>query len=372
MSYVLVCTFDKNVISWFFFHQAIMTERIGMIHGAGGSVSYALIKELIVSRFSSSGFEVPLDAMDDASVVDGIVFKTDSHTVYPLFFPGGDIGRLSICGTVNDISMLGGWPTALSFGLILEEGLELPVLERVLDSMKKACEEADVKIVTGDTKVVEHGGLREMIINTSGIGRRSDFMEHNLDVVRRYRVCRSNWLLDSNVRPGDKLILSGYVGDHGVAVMCARQGYGLKVDVKSDMQPLNHMVDRVLRVGGVVAMKDLTRGGLSNALYEWCDKSRIGLSVNEPNIPIRDGVRAACEILGISPLEIGNEGKAILAVVPEMAEEVLSELKKTKEGSDAQMIGEAVGSSGKVTLETTVGGKRILPRPRGDPIPRIC
>ncbi|MGQ9781219.1 MAG: hydrogenase expression/formation protein HypE [Nitrososphaeria archaeon] len=254
----------------------------------------------------------------------------------------------------------------------MEEGLELAVLERVLDSMKRTCEEANVMIVTGDTKVVEHGGLREMIINTSGIGRKSDFIDHNFDVVRRFRVCRSSWLLDSNVKPGDKLILSGYVGDHGVAVMCARQEYGLKADVKSDMQPLNHMVERVLRVGGVVAMKDLTRGGLSNALYEWCDKSGVGLSVSESSIPIRDGVRSACEILGISPLEIGNEGKAIIAVVPEMAEEVLSELKKTKEGSNAQIIGEAVDTFNKVALETTIGGRRILPRPRGDPIPRIC
>ncbi|MGQ9781218.1 MAG: HypE family hydrogenase expression/formation protein [Nitrososphaeria archaeon] len=145
-----------------------MIERISLIHGAGGSISYGLIKELIMSRFSNGRFEIPLEALDDASVVDGVVFKTDSHTVYPLFFPGGDIGRLSICGTVNDISMVGGWPTALSFGLVMEEGLELAVLERVLDSMKRTCEEANVMIVTGDTKVVEHGGLREMIINTSG------------------------------------------------------------------------------------------------------------------------------------------------------------------------------------------------------------
>lgn len=349
-----------------------MTERISMLHGAGGSVTNDLIKKMIITRFSGSGFEVPLEALDDASVVNGIVFKTDSHTVYPLFFPGGDIGRLSVCGTVNDISMIGSWPIVLSFGLVMEEGLEFTILGRVLDSMKQACEESDVKIITGDTKVVEHGGLREMIINTSGIGKKNRFLNHNFEIVKNFRECRSDWLLDSNVRLGDKIILSGFIGDHGIAVMSARQQYGLKVDVESDIQPLNHMVQKVLRVGGVVAMKDPTRGGLSNALYEWCDKSSIGLEVEESRIPIRESVRSACEILGISPLEIGNEGKAILAVVPEMAEEVLEVLKMTKEGSDAQIIGQAVDVSNKVLLKTTIGGRRILPRPRGDPIPRIC
>jgi hydrogenase expression/formation protein HypE len=179
-----------------------MTERISMLHGAGGSVAADLIKRMILSRFSGSRFEVPLEALDDASVVNGIVFKTDSHAVYPLFFPGGDIGRLSICGTVNDVSMIGGKPIALSMGLLMEEGLELSVLEKVLDSMKKTCEEADVKIVTGDTKVVERGGLKQMIINTSAIGSRSPFLDHDLEVVTKYRKSNAKWLLDSEKMPG--------------------------------------------------------------------------------------------------------------------------------------------------------------------------
>jgi len=349
-----------------------MTKRISMLHGAGGSVASDLIKKMIISRFSGSRFEVPLEALDDASVVNGIVFKTDSHAVYPLFFPGGDIGRLSICGTVNDISMIGGIPIALSFGLVMEEGLEISILEKVLDSMKQTCEETNVKIVTGDTKVVERGGLKQMIINTSGMGYRSPFLDYNLEVVSNYRKSQAKWLLDSEVRPGDKIIVSGYVGDHGIAVMSAREQYGLTIDVKSDMQPLNHMSKTILKIGGIVAMKDPTRGGLSNALYEWCEKSSIGIEIDESKIPVRQSVRSACEILGINPLEIGNEGKAIIATVPEMADAVLEALKKTKEGLDAQIIGQAVSTFGKVVMKTDVGGRRILPKPRGDPIPRIC
>ncbi|MEM3503548.1 MAG: AIR synthase-related protein, partial [Nitrososphaeria archaeon] len=234
------------------------------------------------------------------------------------------------------------------------------------------CDEADVKIVTGDTKVVERGGVKEMILNTSGIGVRSPYLDYNLGIVKKFRNINAGWLLDSSVRPGDKIILSGYIGDHGIAVMSARRQYGLTSNIVSDIQPLNHMVEKVLKVGGVVAMKDPTRGGLSNLLYEWCEKSGVGIEIEESKIPLRDGVKAACEMLGISPLEIGNEGKAVLAVVPEMADEILSTLRDTKEGSDAQIIGEAVSGHNKVVMKTVVGGKRIVPRPRGDPIPRIC
>jgi len=349
-----------------------MYKKITMLHGAGGSESLELIKGAILKRFSYNKFDVPLDALDDAAVVNGIVFKTDSHAVYPIFFPGGDIGRLAVCGTVNDLSMVGGKPIALSLAIVMEEGLEFSVLEKVLDSIKLACEEADVKIVTGDTKVVERGGVKEMILNTAGIGVRSPYLDHNLAVAKNFRNVNSSWLLDSNVRPGDKIILSGYIGDHGIAVMSARKQYGISSDIVSDIQPLNHMVEEALKVGGVVAMKDPTRGGLSNLLYEWCEKSGVGIEIEESKIPLREGVKSACEILGISPLEIGNEGKAVLAVVPEMAEKVLSALKCTREGRDAQIIGEAVSGHDKVVMKTIVGGKRIVPRPRGDPIPRIC
>jgi hydrogenase expression/formation protein HypE len=349
-----------------------MYKKITMLHGAGGSESLELIKGEILKRFSYNKFDVPLDALDDAAVVNGIVFKTDSHAVYPIFFPGGDIGRLAVCGTVNDISMVGGKPIALSLAIVMEEGLEFSVLEKVLDSIKLACEEADVKIVTGDTKVVERGGVKEMILNTAGIGVRSPYLDHNLAVAKNFRNISASWLLDSNVRPGDKIILSGYIGDHGIAVMSARKQYGISSDIVSDIQPLNHMVEEALKVGGVVAMKDPTRGGLSNLLYEWCDKSGVGIEIEESKIPLREGVKSACEILGISPLEIGNEGKAVLAVVPEMAEKVLSALKCTREGKDAQIIGEAVSVHDKVVMKTVVGGRRIVPRPRGDPIPRIC
>ncbi|MEM3403101.1 MAG: hydrogenase expression/formation protein HypE [Nitrososphaeria archaeon] len=349
-----------------------MEERVSMLHGAGGAVTQALIRELIVSRFHNDRFEVPLEALDDASVINDIVFKTDSHAVYPLFFPGGDIGRLSVCGTVNDILMIGGSPLALSLGLIMEEGLEISILKRVLDSMKHACDEAKVKVVTGDTKVVEKGGLKQMVTNTSGIGYRNHFLDQNLEVVKSYRSLKSRWLLDSNLLPGDKIIVSGFIGDHGIAVMSARQQYGLSSNIRSDMQPLNHLVNSALREGGVVAMKDPTRGGLSNTLYEWCEKSMVGIEVDESKIPIREGVKSACEILGINPLEIGNEGKAVLAVIPQKAESVLDTLRKTKEGANAEIIGEVLSRSDKVVMKTAIGGRRILQKPRGDPIPRIC
>ncbi|MEM3785969.1 MAG: AIR synthase related protein, partial [Nitrososphaeria archaeon] len=215
-----------------------MPKKITMLHGAGGSESQELIKEAILGRFSCKKFDVPLDALDDASVVNGIVFKTDSHAVYPLFFPGGDIGRLAVCGTVNDISMVGGKPLALSLAIVMEEGLDYSVLEKVLDSVKIACDEADVKIVTGDTKVVERGGVKEMILNTSGIGVRSPYLDYNLEIVKKFRNINAEWLLDSSVRPGDKIILSGYIGDHGIAVMSARRQYGLTSNIVSDIQPL--------------------------------------------------------------------------------------------------------------------------------------
>ena len=343
------------------------------MHGAGGAVMNKLIKDYILRFLGGGKFEVPLEALDDAAVVNDIVLKSDSHAVKPIFFPGGDIGRLAISGTVNDIAVLGAKPIALTCGFILEEGLPISDFEKILKSMKETCEEAEVYVVTGDTKVVEHGALGGCVVNVSGIGYRSKNLDYNLAVVKRFRRnFRARWILDSNLQPGDKIIVSGTVGDHGLAVLSAQEGLSFGSQIKSDVKPLNKLVERLLEVGGIVAMKDPTRGGLSNALNELSEKSRVGILVYEDKIPVRGDVKAACEMLGIDPLEVGNEGKLVIGVVPEKAEDVLEALRQTEEGKNAQIIGETTKEFDVVAMQTVVGGKRILTPPVGDPVPRIC
>jgi len=354
------------------------SERVTMLHGAGGTVMHDLIRNYVVKHLGGfSGLsvsDVTLEALDDAAAIGDIVLKSDSHAVKPIFFPGGDIGRLAVSGTVNDIAVLGAEPFALSCGLILEEGLPLSDLERILHSMRETCIEAGVGIVTGDTKVVEKGVLGGCVINVSGIGRRTDALENNLRIVKRYKEnFNSRWLLDSNLSAGDKIILSGTIGDHGLAVLSAQEGLKFGSEIRSDVKPLNRLIQRLLReAGGIVAMKDPTRGGLADALNEFSEKSQVGILIDEEKIPIREDVQAACEMLGLDPLEVGNEGKIIIGVVKEKAEEILDLLKSTREGRDAEMIGEATRSFRGVAMETVVGGKRIIARPIGDPVPRIC
>lgn len=347
-------------------------KRITMAHGAGGTVMQELIRNYVLKHLGGSGVEVPLEALDDAAVVDGIVLKSDSHAVKPLFFPGGDIGRLAVAGTVNDIAVMGAEPVALSSGFVIEEGLPVDDLERILRSMGETCREAGVHVITGDTKVVERGGLGGCVINTSGIGVRTDGLERNLAEVRRHRPFESRWILDSNLREGDRIIVSGTLADHGLAVLSSQEGYSFGSRIESDVTPLNRLIAGLLEVGGIVAMKDPTRGGLSNALNEWSEKSKVGILVHEEKIPVREDVRAACEMLGIDPLEVGNEGKVVIGIVPRKAGEVLTLLRERKEGREAQIIGEATGEFEGVALETLVGGKRIIAPPVGDPVPRIC
>jgi len=347
-------------------------ERITMAHGAGGTVMNELIKKYVLRHLGGSAAEVPLEALDDSAVINDIVLKSDSHAVKPLFFPGGDIGRLAVAGTINDMAVMGAEPVALTSGLVLEEGLPIADLDRILKSMAETCMEAGVYIITGDTKVVEKGGLGGCVINTSGIGRRNEALERNIVEVKKHRSFNTRWILDSNLKPGDKVLVSGTLGDHGLAVLSAQEGYNFGSQIVSDVTPLNKLIMRLLNVGGIVAMKDPTRGGLSNALNEWSEKSKVGILVHEEKIPIREDVRSACEMLGIDSLEVGNEGKVIIGVVPQKAEEMLTALRKTKEGKDAQIIGEATKDFSEVVLETMVGGKRILAPPIGDPVPRIC
>lgn len=347
-------------------------RRIAMGHGAGGEMMHELIESHIAPFLPKYPVDVPLSSFDDSAVIDGIVFTTDAHTVKPLFFPGGDIGSLAICGSINDIVVMGATPIAIASALILEEGLEIDILENVMKSMGKYSEATGVPVVTGDTKVVERGAIDGMVITTSAIGRRSDSLDHNLEVAQGFRNVSSRWMTDDNLAEGDAILISGTMGDHGIALLSFREGYGFESEVKSDIAPLSELTERILKVGGAVSMKDPTRGGLANTLNEWAVKSTVGIEVEESKIPISKPVRSACDLLGLDPLSIGNEGKLVVAVVPQMAEEVLAAMKEVPIAKNAEIIGKVTKGKGRVVLRTEVGGRRILDPPIGDPVPRIC
>ena len=350
-----------------------MTEKIKLAQGAGGELMDNLIKDKILKYFvKQDTSEVSLSMLDDAAVIDDIVFSTDSHTIQPIIFPGGDIGSLAVSGTINDIAVMGAKPLALSTGFIVEEGFPIETFEKIVMSMGQCSEDAGVPIITGDTKVVEKGAIQEFMINTSGIGKRSKSLDSNIKEVKRHRPFNQRWLLDSNLETGDKIILSGNIGEHGIALISFREGYGFETNVKSDVAPINALMEKALFLGGIVSAKDPTRGGLANTVNEFSEKSHIGIMLDEERIPIPNGVRSACDMLGIDPLEIGNEGKVVFGVVKEKAEDVLSILKKHPLGKNAAIIGEGTDKVRDVVLQTTVGGRRILHKPLGDPVPRIC
>jgi hydrogenase expression/formation protein HypE len=248
----------------------------------------------------------------------------------------------------------------------------MEVFEKIVKSMSNVAKAAGVPIITGDIKVVEKGAIQQFMINTSGIGKRTTLLDNNIKVVKKYRSFNSRWLLDSNLRDGDKIILSGNIGEHGITLMSFREGYGFETKIKSDIAPVNGLMEKALSVGGIVSAKDPTRGGLANTVNEFSDKSNVGIILEEEKIPIPIGVKAACNMLGIDPLEIGNEGKVVLGVVKEKADEVLKVIKKHPLGKNAAVIGEASKNINGVVLETTVGGRRNLHKPLGDPVPRIC
>jgi hydrogenase expression/formation protein HypE len=350
-------------------------ERITLAHGAGGELMHTLIKEFILKYFQvSKNVEVPLQALDDASVIKDIVFTTDSYTVKPIFFPGGDIGSLAIAGTINDLVVLGAKPLALSCSFVIEEGLMLEELEKILKSIRTTSRLAgNIPIITGDTKVVEKGALEKIIINTSGIGLRSEELERNINEVKKYRKFSSRWLLDSNLRPGDRIIVTGTLGDHGITLLSFREGYGFESTLKSDIYPMSKIVARLLKRGGIVAMKDPTRGGVANTLNEFAEKSKVGIEIEEASLPLKEEVKAASELLGIDPLEIGNEGKLVIAVIKEKAETILNTLRKIPQCKNAAIIGVCKKELKPiVVMRTTVGGRRIIEKPIADPVPRIC
>ena len=349
-----------------------MVERITMSHGAGGEAMQALLRKYIIGTLADDRPEIGLEDMDDSGIIDGIVLTTDGHTVKPLFYPGGDIGRLAVCGTVNDISAMGAEPVALALGIIMEDGLEMDALEKIMASIAATSKECGVPVITGDTKVVEKGAIEKMMVTTSAVGRTHPALENNNTVLKEKTGREQRWLRDCNLRGGDDIIITGTIGDHGIALMSFREGYNFQTTLDSDNAPLNGLMKEALSVGGLVAAKDPTRGGVANALNEMASKSGVGIIVQEGALPFNPQVRAASDLLGIDPLEVGNEGKFIIGVAPEFTADVLKAIKQNTYGRDACVIGRATETVRRVVMETAIGGKRTLEPPAGDPVPRIC
>lgn len=333
-------------------------RQIVMGHGSGGKMTHDLVARVFMSAFDNPA----LSAGDDSAVVtvgeEQLAITTDSHVVSPLFFPGGDIGRLSICGTVNDLSVMGARPRYITAGFILEEGLDIATLERIAISMRQAAMEAGVQVVAGDTKVVQRGKGDGVYVSTSGIGV----------------VPPGVAIGGARARPGDVVILSGPIGDHGIAVLSARGELGFETDVVSDVAPLNHLVAAMFQASPQIhVLRDPTRGGVATTLNEIASQSQVGIWLDERAIPVRPGVAAACELLGFDPLYIANEGK-LLALMPEAgAGPVLEAMHNSRYGEDARIIGRvAPEPAGRVLLKTGIGSTRIVDTLMGEILPRIC
>ena len=342
-------------------------EQIILGHGSGGRLTNELIERLFQPLLASGGAADPLIEADDSAVLSieqlaagasELAISTDSHVVQPLFFPGGDIGRLSICGTVNDVAMVGAQPLWITVGFILEEGLPMLDLERIVRSMRQAADEAGVRIVAGDTKVAERGKVDGVYITTTGVGS-----------IPSGRSARA-----ANIKPGDVVLVSGTLGDHGIAVLAARGDLAFETPVVSDTAPLNGLVETMFESAtGIHALRDLTRGGLAAALNELATRSAVAIVLDEAAIPVRPEVEAASEMLGFDPLHIANEGKLVAFVPQEAADAVLTAMRGHPYGADAQRIGQVTATpAGRVLMRTGIGGTRIIDTPAGELLPRIC
>ncbi len=336
-----------------------MTDRITLDHGSGGRASHDLLESVFLSAFDNPA----LAAMEDSALLclgmERLAFTTDSYVVDPLFFPGGNIGDLAVNGTVNDLAMRGASPLYLSVGMIIEEGFAIADLTTIAATMRRAADLAGVRIVAGDTKVVPAGKADRLFINTSGIGAIGD--EVNIAA--------------ANGRPGDKILLSGTMADHGVTILCQRQGLAISGGFTSDTAPLHGLVATMLAAapGAVRVLRDPTRGGVATTLKELALASNQGVVVDEAALPIRDDVRGACDLLGLDPLYLANEGKLLAFVAPEAADRVLAAVRHHPRGADGAIIGELVADHpGQVVLATRIGGRRRLDMLHGQPLPRIC
>jgi len=334
-----------------------MSEVITLAHGSGGTLTHELINNIFYKYFHN---EI-LDSENDAAVFDAqgkIAFTTDSFVITPIFFKGGNIGKLSVCGTVNDLASMGAIPKYLSCGFIIEEGLTMDELAEIVESMAKTAKDAGVKIVTGDTKVVGKGACDKVFINTTGIG-----------FIPEGRVTGGN-----RAKPGDKVILTGYMGDHGTSILLEREDMGIHADLKSDCAPLSELVEKVYSVTGEVhVLRDPTRGGVATTLNEIASQSGVNIKLYEENLPVRDEVQGICDMLGMEPLYMANEGKLLVIVPGEVSQKVLEAIRSHKDGEDAAVIGEVLESqSPMVLLKTFAGGTRVVDMLTGDQLPRIC
>jgi hydrogenase expression/formation protein HypE len=334
-----------------------MNNKVLLAHGSGGKLSRELINNSILSSLANP----ILETLDDSAVFDitgRLAFTTDSFVVSPIFFPGGDIGKLAVCGTLNDLSMVGARPLYLSLALIIEEGLPIDDLNKILESIRQASEETGIKIITGDTKVVNHGNADKIFINTSGLG----LIPEGVNISGR------------NARPGDKIILSGTIGDHGLAIMAQRQGLRFNFPIESDCAPLNILVeDMLVFPESVHSMRDPTRGGIATTLNELAEQSQVSFRIYEDKIPVNKSVRSACDMLGLDPLYVANEGKLIAVVAPEKAEEILDKMKGNRYGHQSALIGEVQADHpGRVVMKTRLGTLRVIDMLSGELLPRIC
>ncbi len=332
-------------------------EKILLTHGSGGKLAHELVEKSFVKVFDNP----LLDKLDDSAVIDfsgRLAFTTDSYVVNPIFFPGGDIGKLAVCGTVNDLAMCGAKPLYLSLSFIIEEGLPKSELKQIVESVQRAAQEAGVKIVTGDTKVVHRGSADKLFINTAGIGIIPDGVD----------------ISGSNATPGDKVLLSGPIGDHGIAVLSKREGLSFSTQLESDCAPLNGLVDEMLNASSNIhCLRDPTRGGLATILNELAKQSKVSIRIEEEKVLVRDEVLAACEMLGLDPLYIANEGRLVAVVPAEDADKILKAMRGNNYGKEASLIGEVSAKNpGRVVMSTTIGAFRIVDMMVGDPLPRIC
>ena len=334
-----------------------MDDSILLAHGSGGKLSH----ELVAKQFLPFLANPALNKLDDSAVFEAsgrMAFTTDGYVVNPIFFPGGDIGKLAVCGTVNDLAMNGARPLYLSLSAIIEEGFLFNDLEQIVRSIKKAAEEAEVNIIAGDTKVVNRGQADKLFITTSGVG----IIPPGIDIS------------GANARIGDKVLLSGTIGDHGIAVMSQREGLKFSMTLESDCAPLNKLVAQMLEVSSSIhCLRDPTRGGLATTLNELAQQSEVGIAVDEANIRVKEEVKAACELLGLDPLYVANEGKLVAIIHPTDADKILTQMKKNKYGRDAAIIGEVTDEHlGKVVIRTRLGPSRIVDMLSGELLPRIC
>ncbi|MEW6697094.1 MAG: hydrogenase expression/formation protein HypE [Bacillota bacterium] len=335
-----------------------MEDKILLEHGNGGRYTQRLVKNLFQKCFGNHLLNEMHDAARLTSPGERLAFTTDSYVITPLVFPGGDIGKLAVCGTVNDLAVSGARPLYLSAGFIIEEGFSMQKLTEIVASMAGTAKEAGVKIITGDTKVVPRGSADRLFINTSGIG----VIPPGVDIAGGY------------ARPGDRIIISGTMGDHGMAVMASRSEINIMADIKSDCAPLNHLIAELLeRAPGIRVLRDPTRGGVATTLNEIAVQSGVGIALDEDSLPVRQSVQSACDLLGLEPIYLANEGKFLAVVPKELVNTAMDVLLRHPRGQEAAVIGKVVdGLPGKVYLHTVIGGKRLLDVLVTDQLPRIC